>query len=455
MTTLLRPVAGVSRAYAFPRAERHTLANGLTIHVATLRRLPMVTALVTLDAGAECDPKGKEGIGTLTNAALVEGTRRLSADALADAFEGLGGTLDVDQIWTRAECSTTVLASRFGDALRLLGEVVRSPAFPASAVDRIRDERLAELLQLQAEPRGLADDMFARFVFSPESRYALPEGGDASTVQGLTHADVVSFYESHYSPRGASLIVVGDVEASLVFQLAESVFGDWAHDVGSPPPIVATAASETRHIHLVSKDDAPQSELRIGHITLPRRHPDFYAVAVMNAVLGGLFNSRINMNLREEHAYTYGAFSTFDWRRVRSAFEVSTAVRSDVSVAAVREILNEIDRMRTEGAMPNELSLARDYMTGVFPIRFETTEAIADAIAMREAFGLERDYYDTYRERVAAVSDADVLEVAQRHLDPARLQVVAVCDPNTVEAGMSSLSEWPVSVYAADGTKVR
>lgn len=455
MTTILRPVAGSSRSYAFPRVERHTLANGLTIHVATLHRLPTVTALLTLDAGAECDPRGKEGIGTLTNAALVEGTKRLNADALADAFEGLGGTLDVEQIWTRAECSTTVLSAQVGDALRLLGEVVQSPAFPASAVERIRDERLAELLQLQAEPRGLADDMFARVVYSDESRYARPEGGDSATVRGLTHDDVLEYYKSRYSPRGASLIVVGDVDASSVFQLAESVFGDWVRDVAPPAPIVAAPASNTRRIHLVSKDDAPQSELRIGHITLPRRHPDFYAVAVMNAVLGGLFNSRINLNLREAHAYTYGAFSTFDWRRARSAFEVSTAVRSDVSVAAIGEILREIERMRSDGVTSDELSLARDYMTGVFPIRFETTEAIADAIAMREAFGLEADYYDTYRERIGGVSREDVRGVAQRHLEPASLQIVAVGDPSAVEAKVSSLGDWPVTVYAADGKKLR
>jgi zinc protease len=175
----------------------------------------------------------------------------------------------------------------------------------------------------------------------------------------------------------------------------------------------------------------------------------------MNAVLGGLFNSRINLNLREEHGYTYGAFSVFDWRRLQSAFEVSTAVRSDVTADAVREVLKEIDRMRDDGASESELSLARDYMTGVFPIRFETTEAIADAIAMREAFGLEDDYYDTYRDRVAAVTSDDVLAVARRHLEQARLQIVAVCDPAAVESALGSLGGGPISVYSANGTLVR
>jgi zinc protease len=410
---------------------------------------------VTIDAGAERDPLAKAGIGALTNAALAEGTHRLSGDELADAFERLGGTLDVEQIWTRAECSTTVLAPHFAEALRLLAEVTRSPAFPESEVNRLRDERLAELLQQQAEPRGLADDMFARFVFSAESRYSLPEAGDEATVRELSRADVEAHYLARYGPRGASLIVAGDVEPETVFQLAEEVFGDWERTPSAAPRIISEAAHAERRVHLVAKGDAPQSELRIGHTTLPRRHPDFYPVAVMNGVLGGLFNSRINLNLREAHAYTYGAFSVFDWRRLASAFEVSTAVRSDVTAAAVHEILSEIDRIREGGVSESELSLARDYMTGVFPIRFESTQAIADAIAMREAFELEPDYYDTYRDRIAEVSADDVLAVARRHLEPSRLQIVAVCDPAAVEESLAALDVGPVSVYSANGALAR
>lgn len=450
-----RPAAGASRAYLFPRTVSRTLRNGLVVHVASMRRLPTVTALVTIDAGAERDPLEKAGIGALTNAALAEATRRLDGDALADAFERLGGTLDVEQIWTRAECSTTVLAPHFAEALRLLAEVVREPAFPEGDVNRLRDERLAELLQQQAEPRGLADDMFARFVFSGESRYSLPEGGDEVTVRGLTRADVEAHYLARYTPVGASLIVAGDVEPEGVFQLADEVLGDWKRTPAAAPRVVAEAAYSERRVHLVAKEDAPQSELRVGHTTLPRRHPDFYAVAVMNGVLGGLFNSRINLNLREQHAYTYGAFSVFDWRRLASAFEVSTAVRSDVTADAVREILGEIDRIREEGVSESELSLARDYMTGVFPIRFETTQAIADAIAMREAFGLEPDYYDTYRNRIAEVTADGVLGVARRHLEPSLLQIVAVCDPSAVEASLSALGAGGVAVYHASGTLAR
>jgi zinc protease len=451
MTPTTRPTAGAPRPYAFPRTERLTLSNGVAVHVASLRRLPTVTALVMVDAGAEGDPLDKAGVASLTASALAEGTNTHDADGLAEAFERLGGALEIDVSWLRAEGSTTVLARRFPDVLRLLAEVIRTPVFPESDVVRLRDERLAELLQQRTEPRGLADDMFSRFVYSPTSRYALPDGGSEETVSLLSPSDVVAHYRARYAPGATTLIVVGDVDPDVVFRLAEEVFGDWQATAGIPPMIIAEAARRERAVHLVAKIEAPQSELRIGHTAVPRAHPDFYALSVMNAILGGLFNSRINLNLRETHAYTYGAYSTLDWRREASAFEISTAVRSDVTADAVREVLGEIARMREEPVGESELSLARDYLTGVFPIRFETTAAIADAIATRESYRLESDYFDTYRSRMAAVTVEEVLRVAQQHLDPMRLQVVAVTDPAAVHDSLDQLGVGPVIDYDSHG----
>lgn len=451
MADLTRPMPGPTRPYAFPHTERHVLGNGLVVHVTRLERLPVATALLMSDAGAECDAVEGAGVAALTADALAEGTQRRDAVALTDAFERLGGVLATGVSWTYAECSTTVLASRLPDALQLLAEVACEPAFPEGEVRRLREERLAELLQQRTEPRGLADDMFARFTFARESRYACAEGGDEQTVGGITRESLVAHHARFIVPGRSALIVAGDVDATQVVQLAESAFGGWRVAGAQPPEIAVAPAHGTRGVHLVAKADAPQSELRIGHLSVPRTHPDFHALAVMNAILGGLFNSRINLNLRERNAYTYGAFSSFDWRRRASAFEASTAVRSDVTAAATREILDEIDRMRSERVSVSELSLAVDYLTGVFPIRFETTAAIADALAMREGFGLPADYYDTYRTRIAAVSADDVLRVAQAHLDPARLQVVAVGDPAAVRESMAALDVGPVREYDASG----
>lgn len=453
MTTAQRPTPGAPRPFAFPDVSRQTLGNGVRVQVVPLRRLPVVTILLMFDAGAECDDPARPGAAALTAQALAEGTRQRDAVALTEAFEQLGGSLDTGVTWTYAECSTTVLAPRLGEAMELLAEVVREPSFPEGEVARLRAERLAELLQLRAEPRGLADDMFARLCFAPDARYARPDGGDEASVESLARSDVVTHHGRFLVPTRATLVVVGDVRVEEVMRLAEATLGDWEAAEGTAPRLTVTPRATTRGVHLVAKADAPQSELRVGHPSVPRAHPDFHAIAVMNAILGGLFNSRINLNLRERHAYTYGAFSHFDWRRAASLFEVSTAVRSDVSAAAVREVLAEIDRMRSERVSETERSLAIDYLTGVFPIRFETTAAIADALALQQGFGLPRDYYDTYRARIAATSADDILRVAREHLHPDALQIVAVGDPHQVREHLEGLALGEVHQYDASGAE--
>lgn len=439
MTAPPRPSAGKPRAYAFPDAERRTLANGLTVITAPLPRLPAVTVLAIADGGAETDPAGQAGLGAITARALAEGTRRLSGDELADAFERLGGELGTDAGWTRAECGTTVLASRLEPTLRLISEVLREPAFAEGDVSRLREERLAELLQIEAEPRELADDQFARIAFGQNSRYAEPVAGSTPSISGLTSHDVAGHFGRRYLARNITLILAGDVEIATAQRLTESMYGQWEPGPVLPPPEIGESTRVARAVHIVARPDAPQTEIRVGHPSVPRLDPDFHAVTVMNAILGGLFNSRINLNLRERHAFTYGAFSSFDWRRQGSLFEVSTAVRSDVTAAALTEILTEISRICEADVSESELSLARDYLTGVFPIRFETTAAIAAAIATQESFGLDRRFYDDYRERIAAVTVADVRRVAQRILDVSRVQVLLVGDPQMIRGPIEAL----------------
>lgn len=199
----------------------------------------------------------------------------------------------------------------------------------------------------------------------------------------------------------------------------------------------------------MDKPEAPQSELRTGHVGLPRNHPDFFPTLVMNAVLGGLFGSRINLNLREQHGYTYGASSFYDWRRGPGPFVISTAVQSEVTAAALREILLEIDRIRGDRISDEELSLARDYLDGVFPIRYETTAAIASALATLVIYGLPADYYDAYRRNVRGVSADAVLEAARSHLHPDQLQTILVGDARVIRASVSDLSVGELHVYSS------
>jgi zinc protease len=207
-------------------------------------------------------------------------------------------------------------------------------------------------------------------------------------------------------------------------------------------------------VRVVAKADASQSEVRVGHVGLPRRHPDYFETTVMNAVLGGLFSSRINLNLREKHGYTYGAFSAFEWRRAAGPFVVQTAVKSDVTGASVREILYEIERMRSEEISTDELTLATSYLDGVFPIRYETTSAIATALSNLVIHELPERFYDDYRRRVREVTTADVLRAAQRHLHPDRLRIVVVGDPAVIATPLTEIHGAAVETVTADGTEV-
>lgn len=445
--TLERPRPGDPRPYAFPRFERRTLANGLGLVVAPVHKLPVVTVLAVIDAGAVTDPPGEEGLAQLTARALAEGAGSRDGAALADFAERLGGGIESHADWDAASVRMTVLTSRLADALALLSDVLMAPTFPAGEIERLKSERLAELLQLRAEPRGLADETLDRVVYAAGARYALPAGGTEQSVGRLTRDAVASFYGAHYHPSAVTLVVVGDVQFAEVERLADSTLGRWH---GLARPAVAApdrAASRGRRIHVVTKAGAPQSEVRLGHIGLPRTTPDYFPVVVMNAILGGLFSSRINLNLREAHGYTYGAHSSYDWRRWAGPFAIDAAVAREVTAPAVREMLREIERIRADAITPSELSLATNYLDGIFPIRYETTSAIATALANLVIYGLSGDYYDGYRANIRAVTGAAVLAAARARIHPDELQLVVVGDPAAVRGPLEELEFGPLTVY--------
>lgn len=451
MSAIVRPLPGAPRPYRFPSFEARVLANGLRLVVAPVHKLPLVSVMVVVDAGAVTESAGREGVAYLTARGLLEGTAGMGGADLTERLELLGASLDADADWDATTLGMTVLASGLPAALALLGDIMLEPAFPEADLERLKAERLSDLLQLRAEPRGLADEMFGRFLYEPASRYASPDHGSAASVGALTRADVEAFYQARFRPGSVTLIMAGDISAAGAEVAAERVFGGWR---GDPPPAVLIddqPARHTRAVHLVDKPDAAQSELRIGHLGLPRRHPDFFPVTVMNAVLGGLFSSRINLNLREVHAYTYGAHSGFDWRRGAGPFAVSTAVRSDVTDAATREVLSEIDRLRTVEIGEDELTLATSYLAGVFPIRYETTAAIARALAGMTIYGLPAEYFDSYRRNILSVTVAEVLRVAGRHLHPDQLQMVVVGDAAAVQEPLAQLDLGPLTVYDVEG----
>jgi zinc protease len=366
----------------------------------------------------------------------------------------LGTAVSASANWDAAFIQLTVLTSRLPEAIALLGDVLMAPTLPAREVERLRNERLAELLQLRAEPRGLADEMLDRVVFAPGARYGRPAGGTEASVAELTPDAVSACYQALYHPAAATLLVVGDVRPAQVQRLVEARFGQWRGAVRGDFAVPDAPAAPGRRVHVVTKTGSPQSELRLGHRGLSRSHADYFPVVVMNAILGGLFSSRINLNLREAHGYTYGAHSGYDWRRWAGPFSVDAAVQREVTDAAIREMLHEINRIRDTEVSDSELSLATSYLDGVFPIRYESTAAIAAALANLIVYRLPPDYYDRYRERVRAVTVGAVREAARAHLDPSRLQLVVVGDPATVRQPLEQLDFGPLTVYDDRGEPI-
>lgn len=446
MTVAARPIPAVPRDYHFPRFERRVLDNGLTVLVAPVRKLPVVSAIGVFDVTALDDPSGREGLAEIMAQALREGSRSRDGIKLALDLEKLGTSIEAGADWDKTLVSMTVLRDQLEPAFEIFSEVITAPGFREADIERLKAERLAERMQILAEPRGLADESFARFIYSEGARYGEPMSGTANTIGQISRSDVAAIYESGFAPDAATVILAGDVSVDEGVKLAEKAFAGWSGAAGIARARADTPAGTEKHAQVVAKSDAPQSELRIGHVGVPRSHPDYFNIVVMNAVLGGLFSSRINLNLREAHGYTYGASSYYDWRKQSGPFAISTAVQSEVTAEAIKETLGEIERMRSDPIGEEELSLATSYLDGVFPIRYETTGAIAAALANLVTFELPEDYYDTYRSNIRAVSVDDVLNAAKAHVHPDQLQIVVVGNPETVQKPLESLDIGPVTL---------
>ncbi|MFN8570448.1 MAG: pitrilysin family protein [Gemmatimonadaceae bacterium] len=430
----MRPSPAPPRPYAFPQATRIKTVSGIDIVVATTHRLPLATIQIVVNGGAMRESAAQAGLALLTARGLVEGTADLSADDVAERFELLGSSITPSGDWESIQLHCTVLSTHVPAAFSLIGQLLREPAFRESDIQRLRDERLAELLQRDTDARELADDEFARSVYTSGDRLSLPLGGERDSVERLSRDASSMWHQAVMKPANISIVVVGNVEASDIESVVNHEFGVWEPSMSAVPPASANHVRAEPRAVLVEVEGAAQTELRIGHAGPPRRHPDYYALTVMNAILGGLFGSRINLNLREAHGYTYGASSGYSWRRDGSLFVVSTAVGSDATVPALEEVDRELKRIREQLVTPTELSLALDHLEGVFPLRFETTEALANALAVQGIYELPERYFDEYRSQIRAVTANDVQRVAEQHLTPDHLHTIVVGSPTVREA---------------------
>jgi zinc protease len=447
-----RPGPAAPRPYEFPAFARYRLSNGLSVIEADLPGRPLVSATLVFRIGAADEPAGLAGATVLAAKALTEGTERYDAVELVEAAERLGASIHVESGWDALQASVDVPASRLEPALELLADVVEHPTFPESEVERLREERLNDILQARAEPRRRADEAFIAAIYAPESPYHRPAGGTSETVGRLTRETVRSIYRRGLDPAGMTLIVAGDLGGQDLPAFAERLMGGWSQAPEAEPvsrPVDATSTSG-RHVRVIHRPGSVQSEVRIGHVGAPRRIEDFHAVSVLSAILGGLFNSRLNRKLREEKGYTYGAHASFDLRRASGPFTARAAVATGVTAAAVTDTLAELERIRDTPVEEPELAAARDFLVGVFPLRFETPGPVAAALSGLVVHGLPDDELARYRPAIEAVTIDQVHEAAQKRIRPDRLATVLVADGDVVGPDLEAAGLVPLLIERED-----
>ena len=448
-----RPTPGTPRPYEFPEVQRFELSNGLRVILADLPGRPLVSASLLIRNGAADEPPAHAGATVLAARALSEGTEKYDAIALVEASERLGASIHAEAGWDAMSISVDVPAVRLEPALGMLAEVALHPTFPESEVERIRDERLNDLLQAKADPRRRADEVFAQTIYASVSPYFRPSGGTRETVTELTPARLRTAYERGLDPARAALIVGGDLTGIDVGAIAEGLLGGWRAGSGIAPagPILDAGAVRERFVRIVHRPGAVQTEIRIGHVGAPRQIDDFHALAVMGAILGGLFNSRLNMKLREEKGYTYGAGAGFDLRRGAGPFSARAAVNTEVTLPAVQDFLAELDRIRDAPVEASELKAARDFLVGVFPLRFETPGPIVGSLGGLIVHDLPDDELARYRPAIEAVTVDAVLEVARKRITPERMAIVLVGDADAFGPALESAGFGPVTIEREDG----
>jgi len=438
------PIPGPAGAFVFPRIERLRLSNGLEVRVISHRSVPVASMVLLVPGGSASDDTDRPGLVSLLADLLDEGSRGMSALDVSDRIARMGGDLDVDVNHDSTIVGLTTLDRFLEPGLSLVHEISTAPNLTDADFARVRQLRLERLRQLRDHPGALADRSFAKVVYQTHP-YAQPGYGTAESLSAITVGEVRTCHARMFQPDGATLVLAADRPASQLLAAAEAAFGGWANDRTvtpfprdrgrlDPPRVPAT------RLGLVSRPGSAQSELRIGHVAASRSTPDYHAIILLNAVLGGQFVSRLNMNLREDKGYTYGVRTGFDLRRGMGPFVLQTSVGSDVTVPALRESLRELTEIRGERPVTaDELALAQSSVALGYPRGFETVQQVARSMAQLALHELPDSYFEDFVPKLLAVTLDEVNGAAKRYLDPERMTAVVVGDPATIGDAIGDL----------------
>jgi len=448
----IAPLPSEPRPYHFPHVTRTVLPNGLRVLVAENHNAPLVAMRALVRSGADHDDPQTSGLAMMTADLLDEGAGSRDAIRLAEDLGLLGASLGTGADWDASYISLDVLSRNTEPSAAIFGDVTARATLPADGLERVRAERLNEILQQRNEPASIAAKRFSNLLYG-NGAYGNSIGGNAESVARITIDDVRRFYGQHFIPNNSSVVVSGDVNAKEAIELITRALGDWQPGTEPARPTVTPKAFDATRVFVVDRPQAVQSEIRVGHVGVARSTEDYFPLSVMNAIFGGVFNSRINLNLRERHGYTYGARSQFAFRRQAGPFVVAAPVRNEVTRESVTEMISELRRIRTGDIEDRELDDTKSYLIGVFPALVQTAYDVASRLVDMELYGLPQDYFDTYRENIANVTREEITRVAQKYLDPERLLIVIVGNAREIRDPLGTLG-LPVSEIDIDGNMV-
>jgi zinc protease len=448
------PRPGQPRTLQLPPPTSFQLSNGLTVLLNERPGLPIVAASLVVKTGSGANPADRPGLANFTATMLDQGTSTRSAPQIADRVAQLGGSLGTSSTMDATQITAASLRRSFPALLDLIADVGRHPVFPAEEVERQRASRLGSLAQQRESPAAVATAAMFAALYGSAHPYGFTELGTESSTRVLTRDDLMMFWARNFVPNNAALVVSGQITAADLKPLVEKAFGDWQRGTPASPAPGEPATTAARLV-LVDKPGAPQTQVRVASVGVPRSTPDYEALRVMNEALGGLFSSRINLNLREEHGYTYGASSQFVFRRAAGPFVVASGVRTDVTAPAVTEILKEVRRIRATALTPEELALAKDSLIRSLPSDFQTSERVTASTAGIYIYDLGLDYFSKYPSKLSAVTAEQAKAAAEKYLVPDKLIVVAVGDRAKIGALLQKLNLGAVEVRNADAALVK
>jgi zinc protease len=444
------PATGPAPVLKLPAIQKRALSNGLPVWIVELHKVPVAQINLVVLGGSADDPTGKYGVASLTATMLEEGAGSRSSLEIADAIDFLGADLSAGSGIDSTGVRLHVPVARLAEALPIMADVALRPTFPKDELERLRQQRLTSLIQARDDASTIASLAFSKVLYGSAHRFGTATMGTADTIKTFTQDDLRAFYTSIFRPTNATLIVVGDVVPDKVLPLLESSFGGWkASGAAARRALPPTTEPATRTVYLVDKPNAPQSQIRIGWIGVPRATPDYFPIQVLNTILGGAFSSRLNLNLREKHGYTYGASSSFDMRVAAGPFLSAAGVQTDKTSESLAEFFNELNGI-LKPVPAAELARAKNYVALRFPSGFETTSDISRRLEDALVYKLPDDYFSRYVQNIQAVTAADVQRVAQKYIAPDRFAVVVVGDKKTIEPGIHALNLGTIKELTVD-----